>query len=68
MNIKSGPENVTPFAIETADKLALAVIKLIRNKHLDSRSEAADRLLEYANLRFGGSNPIRDLEDFYRRS
>jgi hypothetical protein len=56
-------EPISPFVIMAADKLAVAVNKLIGRGILDSRSEAADRLLDYASIRFGDSNPVGDLEN-----
>lgn len=57
------PEPVSPFVVRAADKLAMAVNRLVKRGVLDSRSEAADDLLNYASIRFGDENPIGDLED-----
>ncbi|OGG41992.1 hypothetical protein A2837_02180 [Candidatus Kaiserbacteria bacterium RIFCSPHIGHO2_01_FULL_46_22] len=55
-------ESVSPFAILAADKLAMAVSRLVKRNLLDERSEAADALLQYALVRFGDRDPIGDLE------
>jgi len=55
-------EDFSPFLAIAADRLALAVNKLVAQGRLDARSEVADRLLDYASGRFGDSNPIGDLE------
>ena len=54
--------NPSPFDVMAADKLAFEVSKLVRKGIIDARSEAADRLLDYASGRFGHSDPIGDLE------
>jgi hypothetical protein len=56
-------EPISPFTIMAADKLAAAVSKLVRRGILDARSEAADKLLDYASIRFGDRNPVGDLEE-----
>ncbi len=57
-------KSVSIFIVRAADKLADAVNKLVKAGVLSARSEAADALLEYANVRFGGRNPIGDLEKY----
>lgn len=56
------PEPISPFTIRAADALAVAVNQLVKREILDSRSEAADALLNYASERFGDRDPIGDLE------
>lgn len=58
------PEPISFFAIKAADTLAVAVSRLIDRGVLDSRSEAADALLDYASERFGDGNPIGDLKRY----
>lgn len=58
----SNSEMISPFAIKAADKLAAAVIALVKAGKLDARSEAGDAVLSYASIRFGDRNPIGDLE------
>jgi len=55
-------EEISPFTIIAADRLAMAVNKLVKQGIIDARSEAADRLLDYASQRFGDNNPIGNLE------
>jgi hypothetical protein len=53
---------LSSFDIMAADKLAYEVTKLVRRGVINSRSEAADRLLDYVSGRFGDNDPIGDLE------
>lgn len=55
-------DQASPFAIMAADRLAMAVRRLISEGVLDTRSEASDALLRYASQRFGDADPIGDLE------
>ena len=58
---KNTPEPVSHFTTKAADKLAVAVINLVRSGVLDARCVAADAALDYASIRFGDRNPIGDL-------
>lgn len=60
------PVDLTQFDVRAADRLAFAVNRLVRRGVINSRSEAADRLLDYCCGRFGDRNPIGDLEDIER--
>ncbi|MGD0976900.1 MAG: hypothetical protein ABR875_01220 [Minisyncoccia bacterium] len=60
---KNNPEElISPLLVIAADGLAMSVNKLVKEGFLDSRSDAADRLLNYASMRFGDRDPIGDLE------
>lgn len=54
----------TALSVEETDCLALSIIKLVREGKLDSRSTAADQLLDYASIRFGDKDPINDLQEY----
>lgn len=56
------PKSGKYHSVIAADKLAAAVIKLIKNGVLDARSDVGDKVLDYASARFGDQNPIGDLE------
>jgi hypothetical protein len=50
-----------PYSKQAADILASKIVPLVREGKIDSRSRAADALLEYALNRFGSQDPINDL-------
>lgn len=58
----ANPSVVSPFALRAADNLFYEVMLLVRAGKLDARCRAADEALEYAQLRMGSSDPIKDLE------
>lgn len=61
-HMHSKTETLSPFAIRAADQLAIAVNRLVENGVLDARSEVADALLSYLEIRFRTNDPIGELK------
>lgn len=61
----AGNPHVSPFDKLAADRLAMAVVRLIELGRLDARSEAGDALLDY--LRIGGIDGPRSVPEWVEK-